>query len=209
MIDETTAKDILTTQGHKPSKIGEAVDVLLETFKTYQSIKKEFGRSEDFWSIRHRIYQLPEGIKWKVDEGQIAIGQAEQLIRLDNEEDQWLLAIAIIESVNLTATESRNVVNLVLNENTPIREALGVSAGIHFDKTYPLVLPLPFDTWFSICKRAWTEGKNWADHTYELILQGLEVNPEKVACQLEKLASDLRRTNRTKQDDQSKEVIDE
>lgn len=37
-----------------------------------------------------------------------------QLSRLTNEEDQWVLALAIIEVEDLTARECQNVVNLVL-----------------------------------------------------------------------------------------------
>lgn len=182
------------------AEIGEAVGVLYETFGSYVSITQEFGRSATFWSIRHRFFQLPEGIRWKIDEGQIDIGQGEQILKLKNEEDQWLMAIAIIEEDNFTATESRNVVNLVLKERKSIREALSVSAGIRFDKPYPLLLPLPFDIWLAICKRAWAGGQNWEDLTYKLILQGLEVDPEEVACQLEKLALDLRKAGGTGKD---------
>ena len=193
-MDAKTAREILTVHiGRKPSEIGEAVDVLYEAFGSYASMAQEFGRSGKFWRVRHRFFQLPEGIRWKIDEGQIDIGQGEQIFKLENEEDQWLLAIAIIETESFTATESGNVVNLVLKENEPIRKALDVSAGIRFDKTHPLLLPLPFGVWLVICKRAWAGCQNWEDLTYQLILQGLEVNPEEIACQLEKLASDLRK----------------
>ncbi len=194
-MDEKTAREILTNHtGKKPSEIGAAVDVLYETFGTYALIAQEFGRAGSFWSVRHRFCQLPAGIRWKIDEGQIGITQGEQILKLEDEEDQWLLAIAIIETDSFTATESGNVVNLVLKENNSIREALSISAGIRFDKTHPLLLPFPFDVWLAICKRAWGEHQNWADLTYQLILQGLAVDPEEVACQLEKLASDLRKS---------------
>ncbi len=195
-MDEKTAREILTNHtGKKPSEIGAAVDVLYQTFGTYTLIAQEFGKSGSFWSVRHRFFQLPAGIQWKIDEGQIGITQGAQILKLENEEDQWLLAIAIIETGSFAATESDNVVNLVLKENKSMREALSISAGIRFDKTYPLLLPLPFDVWLAICKRAWTGYQNWADLTYQLILQGLAVDPEEVACQLEKLASVLRNSD--------------
>ena len=68
-----------------------------------------------------------------------------QLSRLTSEEDQWVLALAIIEEEDLTAKECQNVVNLVLNQEKSIRDALSVSAGIRFDKIQPLLLPLGFD----------------------------------------------------------------
>ena len=206
-MDEKNARDILTTHiERKPSEIGEAVDILYETFGNYASIAQEFGRSNKFWRVRHRFFQLPEGIRWKIDEGQIDIGQGEQILKLENEEDQWLLAIAIIETESFTAAESGNVVNLVLKEKKSIREALSVAAGIRFDKPHPLLLPLPFNIWLAICKRAWVRCQNWEDLTYQLILQGLEVDPEEVACQLEKLALDLRKAGGAEKDCSEVEV---
>lgn len=59
----------------KPSEIGNAVDVLYPGFGTYKAIAAEFGRSDSFWSVRHRLFQLPVGIWWKIDEGQISMEQ--------------------------------------------------------------------------------------------------------------------------------------
>ena len=202
MIDAETARAILNSyEEKKPSEIGNAVDVLYPGFETYKAIAAEFGRSDSFWSVRHRLFQLPAGIRWKIDEGQISIDQGIEISKLKNEDDQWLLAFAIAETQNLTVKECQNVVNLVLKEEQSIREALSVSAGIRFDKIQPLLLPLGFDIRLAICKRAWARGQEWEDLIYQLILQGIDVDIKEIASQLEKLASDLHKAGETEQDE--------
>lgn len=193
-MDANTAREILAAYAErKPSEIGKAVDVLYKEFGTYRALAQQFGRSDKFWGIRHRIFQLPVGIRWKIDEGQIGITHGKEICRLKDEEDQWLLTLAIIETKDLSAKECENVVNLVLKEDKSIREALSVSAGIRFDKPYPLLLPLSFDIRLAICRRAWNQREDWANFCYQLIRQGIDVDIREVAQQLEKLTSDLRK----------------
>ena len=200
-MDTETARVILGSYAEKKlSEIGNAVDVLYPGFGTYKAIAAEFGRSDSFWSVRHRLFQLPVGIRWKIDEGQISMEQGIEISKLKNEEEQWLLAFTITETQNLTAKECQNVVNLVLKEEKSIREALGVSAGIRFDKIQPLLLPLGFDIRLAICKRAWGQCQEWEDLIYQLILQGIDVDIKEVASQLEKLASDLHKAGETEQE---------
>ncbi len=180
----------------KPSEIAEAVDVLYQEFGTYQAITQEVGKSDKFWIMRHRISQLPSGIRWKIDEGHIGIGQGYQIARLKREEDQWLFAIAIIEARCLTTKECGEVVNLVLNERKSITDSLRILAGVHFDEIQPLSLPLGSDVWVEICKIAWTRHQKWEDICYQFVRQGVDVNFQEIASQLEKLASDLRNTGK-------------
>lgn len=199
-MDTHTAREILSSQdSKKPSLIAKAVDVLYKELGTYQAIADQAGKSESFYNERHRIFQLPAGIQWKIDEGKISLTQGVQISRLKDEADQWLLAVAIIEAEDLTAEECKNVVNLVLNEDQSIRDALGVLAGIRFDKIQPLLLPLGFDIRLEICKVAWAQHSEWGDLCYQLILQGLDVDIEAIASQLENLVSDLRKVGKTKQ----------
>lgn len=196
-MDATTAREHLSApEGKTPCEIGEAVDVLYSEYGTYLTIARQFGKSATFWSTRHRLFQLPEGIRWKIDTGQIGIEQGYQISRLTSDEDQWILALAIIETEDLTAKECQNVVNIVMNQEKSIRDALSVSAGIRFDKIQPLLLPLGFDIRLSICKVAWQQCQNWEDLGYRLILQGIDVDIREVACQLEELASALRKAGR-------------
>ena len=180
----------------KPSEIAKAVDVLYHEFGTYQAITQEIGKSDKFWIMRHRISQLPIGIRWKLDEGQISVGQGYQISRLKREDDQWVLAIAIIEAKCLTAKECEKVVNLVLNEDTSIKDSLRISADIHFDKIKPLSLAIGSDIWIEICKIAWKRCQKWEDLCYQLVRQGVDIDYQEVASQLEKLASDLRSAGR-------------
>lgn len=189
---KTAKKTIAAHTQSKPSEIAKAVDALYQKFGTYQAITQEIGKSDKFWIMRHRISQLPIGILWKIDEGQIGIGQGYQISRLKHEDDQWLLAIAIIEAKCLTAKECEKVVNLVLNEETSIKDSLRVLADIHFDELQPLSLPLKSDIWIEICKIAWERSQKWEDICYQLVRQGVDIDYQEVASQLEKLASDLR-----------------
>ena len=189
---KTARETVATHTQSKPSEISKAVDVLYHEFGTYQAITQEIGKSDKFWIMRHRISQLPIGIRWKLDEGQISVGQGYQISRLKREDDQWLLAIAIIEAKSLTTKECEKVVNLVLNENTSIKDSLSISADIHFDKIKPLSLPIGSDIWIEICKIAWKRCQKWEDLCYQLVRQGVDIDYQEVASQLEKLASDLR-----------------
>ena len=196
-IDIETARKIVGAHDQKKlSEVAKAVDVLYQAFGTYQSITREMGKSDKFWIVRHRISQLPVGIQWQIDEGHIGIEQAYQITRLKREEDQWVLAIAIIEAKGLTAKECGKVVNLVLNEGKSIMDALSILAGIQFDKIQPLLLPLGSDIWISICKIAWTQRQRWEDLCYQLVLQGIGVDIQEVAAHLERLALDLRQARK-------------
>lgn len=197
-MDTHTAREILSSQDTKrPSEIAKAIDILYQELGTYQAIAEQVGRSKFFYNERHRIFQLPAGIQWKIDEGKISLTQGVQISRLKDEADQWLLAVAIIEAKDLTAEECKNVVNVVLNEGKSIRDALSVLAGIRFDKIQSLLLPLGFDIRLEICKVAWAQHAEWGDLCYRLILQGLDVDIEAIASQLENLVSDLRKASRT------------
>ncbi len=206
MIDEKIAREGLEANVEKkPSEIAEAIDVLYEKFGTYQEIAKQVNCSDRFLSTRHRIFKLPTGIRWEIDKRQISIEQAYQISRLHKVEDQWILAMVIIEAKNLTTKECTNVVNLVLNEKKSLKDVLSVSAGVRFDNIQPLLLPLGFDLRLAICKLAWDRYLNWEDLAYQLILQGLDVNPEVIATQFEiaadqllKHAADLRKVIQNK-----------
>jgi len=188
-----TAKTTIAAQTQsKPSDIAKAVNVLYQEFGTYQAITQEIGKSDKFWIMRHRISQLPIGIQWKIDEGQITVGQGYQISRLKHEDDQWLLAIAIIEAKCLTTKECKTVVNLVLNEDKSIKDSLRILTDIHFDQIKPLSLPIGSDIWIEICKIAWERFQKWEDLCYQLVRQGVNIDYQEVASQLEKLAADLR-----------------
>jgi len=188
-----TAKEIIAEYAQrKPSEIIEAVDVLYQEFGTYQAITQEIGKSDKFWIMRHHIFRLPGGIRWQIDEGHIGIGQGYQIARLRREEDQWLLAIAAVETKCLTAKECGKVVNLVINEEKSIIDSLRILVDVHFDEIQPLSLPLRSNIWVEICKIAWTRHQKWEDLCYQLVRQGVDIDLQEIASQLERLASNLR-----------------
>lgn len=196
-MEEKIAIEYLTApEGKKPSEIGEAVDVLYQKDPSYKKVAQQSNMSPKVLSSRHRIFQLPKGIGWKVDQEQIGIKQANEIARLKNEDDQWLLAFAIIEE-KLSIEECKAVVNIVLKQNCSIRDALSSPpASVRFDKIQSLLLPIGFDIWFAISRAAWNQKENWEDLCYRLIRQGLnvnirDVNIREVASQLRALATDL------------------
>ncbi len=195
-MDVKTAIEYLTGSAkRKASEIGKAVDVLYQEYHTYKAISQKLvGISPEFLSQRHRIFQLPEGIQWKIDEGYIGIEKGYQISRLKEEDDQWLLAFTIVEE-KLSAKECENVVNGVLTQNRSLKEALSITTGCRFDKIQPLLLPIGFDIWFAISRAAWNQKENWGDLCYRLIRQGLNVDVREdvreVANKLRALATDL------------------
>ena len=192
-MEENVAIEYLTSpKGKKPSEIGEAIDILYQKVPSYKAIAQKLNMSPNFLSSRHRIFQLPKGIRWKIDQEQIKITQANEIVRLNNKDDQWLLAFAIIEE-KLSIEECKTVVNIVLKQNCTIRDALsGPPASVRFDKIQPLLLPIGFDSRLAICRSAWNQCNDWADLCYRLIRQGLDVDIKIIAAQLETLATDLR-----------------
>ena len=173
-MEEKIAREYLTApEGKAPSEVGKAVDVLYQKYHSYVAIAQQVGgMSRKILASRHRIFQLPKGIQWKIDQGEIGIKQGYEIARLENEDDQWLLALAIIDK-QLRLEECSNVVNRVSKQKVSIREALSVSTGVRFDETKPLILPMPPELWISMNRAAWDQGKNWVDLCYHLIRQGI------------------------------------
>ena len=122
------------------------------------------------------------------------LSQVYELSRLKCEEDQWQLAICMIAK-DLSTSECRSIVNLVLSQELTVEEALRLVAGVRFRQIMPPVLLIPFsvDLWFDLTRTAWSRGKNWEDLCYQFILEGLSVNINDVAERLESLAASLRK----------------
>ena len=90
---------LIVANDRKSSEVGEAVDVLYRLHGTYEKVAQQLELNIPDYVLgrMHRIYRLPKGILWKVDEGQIGITQAALITRLKDEEAQWLLAITVVE----------------------------------------------------------------------------------------------------------------
>lgn len=169
-MDKDTAKKYLTSpHGKKPSEIGEAVDVLYQEYGSYEEMARHLRMGKGTLSQKRHIFQLPKGIRWKVDEGHIELQNGYQISRLKNEDDQWLLAFVVVEE-RLDVEVCTNVVNRVLRHNDSIRTALSAAAGVRCDRIDSLLLPLGFDIRFAISQKAWNQGKEWKDVCYDKIL---------------------------------------
>ncbi len=183
-MDESSAVDCLTNRSEKkPSEIGQAVDVLYQVHGTHAKIVQELQLNVggDYLRSMRRIFHLPKGIRWKVDKGQIKVPQGYEISRLEDEDDQWMLAITIVEK-NLKAKECKNVVNLVLNKGRTMRDALSTATGVRFEEINPpvLLLPIGVDFWFDLSKAAWQQGEEWEDLCYRIIRQGIDIDPKEV-----------------------------
>ena len=194
-MDKREALHLLNNlDGRNPSEIGEAVDVLYSEHGNYVNIARELeGVRPAFLNQNHRIYRLPRGIRWKVDEGIITTGQAYQISRVVNDEDKWLLAITVVEK-SLRSSECENVVNNVLNNNLSMRDALSAITGVRFAEISPpmLLLPISVDFWFRMTRLAWDNQQDWQDFCFQSIKQGMDVNLKDAASQLEAIAASLR-----------------
>lgn len=183
-MDENSAVDCLTNRSEKkPSEIGQAVDVLYQFHGTHAKIAQQLHLDvgDTYLRSMRRIFHLPQGIRWKVDKGQIKVPQGYEISRLEDEDDQWMLAITIVEK-NLKAKECKNVVNLVLNKGRTMRDALSTVTGVRFEEINPpvLLLPIGVDFWFALCKAAWQQGEEWEDLCYRIIRQGIDIDPKEV-----------------------------
>ena len=189
-MDVQTATAYLATSGKKPSEEGAAVDVLYREYESYgvvsDKVTSEPKRSASYWSLRHRVFLLPVGIRWKVDEKHLNLAQANEIARLEGEDEQWKLAISTVEK-GLSADECKNVVNQVLKRGFSIEDALSVVAGVRFEDLSPpiLLLPVGVDFWFALTRAAWSKGMPWEDLCFQFIRRGLEVDLEEVADQME------------------------
>lgn len=170
---DTAKKSLRNIAKKRPSVVGKAIDVLYQEYGSYVTIAQQTLISRRVLSKRHRIFHLPKGIQWKVDEGRIKVEQAYYISRLKDENDQWLLAFVIVEE-KLSAKECEDVVNVTLKQNRPLKEVLSTLTGVRFDKTYPLLLPIGFDLRFAISRTAWYKKQNWGDLCYRFIRQGLK-----------------------------------
>ena len=177
----------------KPSKIGEAIDVLLRQRRKshkrggYTWLSEKIGtnrrkingyRRSFILSAFHNIYRLPRGIRWKVDQREISIPHGLQIARLESEEDQWLLALAIDyaagdsdkPSDQLSEKDCKNIVKRVLEKEDSIRNIVG-EYGVRF-KDLPIALAFSSpEEWIAVSKEAWNRYMDRADFCSHLIAQ--------------------------------------
>jgi len=194
-MNEAAALDILVSSKDRKrpqfSALGEAVDVLCETHGSYTKISQRVQIPAERLRSWHRIFQLPKGIQWQVDRGEIPLAHALEMAKLEEENDQWLLALALVEAKQkLSAKECRNVVQDVVKNGAPIRDAVE-KVGVRFDKVIPIVLPFGFDERLLLTKPAWDKRQKFEDYCLQKIRHGIKLDTEKVAHQTEKIAAQV------------------
>jgi len=162
-MDSQTARDWLNDAGdRKPSELGEAVDVLYRELGNYEAIAKEVALSPDRLSDLHKVFLLPEGIRWQFDEGKIRIGHVRQISRLQGDE-QWLLAFTIVQE-KISVKDSKEVVDAVVKKNRDLRDVLHNMIGIRFDEPLPSLLAgFTFEYRFRVSRAAWGKKLKWED----------------------------------------------
>ena len=162
-MDYQTARDWLNDAGdRKPSERGEAVDVLYRELGNYEAIAKEVALSPDRLSDLHKVFLLPEGIRWQFDEGKIRIGHVRQISRLQGDE-QWLLAFTIVQE-KISVKDSKEVVDAVVKKNRDLRDVLHNMIGIRFDEPLPSLLAgFTFEYRFRVSRAAWGKKLKWED----------------------------------------------
>ena len=189
-MDIETAKEYLAETGsRKPSEIGEAVDKLYQEYGSYVVIANEVGLATTRLSQFHRVFLLPEGIRWQVDEGKLSLTHAKQISRLESEDDQWLLAFSIVTK-KLTGEDTREAVNAAIQHSRPLKDVLQTLIGIQFDKIdSPLLLPFSFDERYKISRAAWAKKMSWPDFCLKAIKRETRIDVELIACDLKRFAS--------------------
>ncbi|MDP8228562.1 MAG: hypothetical protein P9M15_03820 [Candidatus Electryoneaceae bacterium] len=189
-MDIETAKDyIQSSDDRRPSELGEAVVLLYQEYGSYKIISAEIGLSSNRLSQYHRIFKLPEGIRWQVDERKINIAQAMQISRLKDQEDQWLLAFTVVTK-KLSLKDTQEAVNAVIKHNRPLRDVLHDLIGIRFDQVErPLLLLFSFEERFKMSRVAWTKKLDWSDFCLEAIRTATQVDVQQIVNELKRLVS--------------------
>lgn len=216
MINEEAWEILKNLEGKKPSEIGEAIDVLLPQYRPknrakggYKELSEAIGKkrlpvSGYKLSQFHSIYRLPQGIQWKIDQGEIGVAHGAQIDKLKSEEDQWVLALAVAyaskeskgkRSAQLFEKDCKDIVKRVLKNGDSIRDSVGKS-GVLFKKLDPSVGVSKFSSpeeWIAVSKEAWNRHMNRPAFCSHLIAQKYSVlsDIEKVADQIEEMNQEL------------------
>jgi len=190
------AQAVLEDYRHQPlAALGESITVLKKKYDTYEKIAKLVSPSAHTIGLYYRLSQLPDGIRWKIEQRELAVSLAEQICRLEDTNDQWLLAFAIVDAQEkneaLTEQDCKEVVDDVRQSGKSLEEALSQRFGFNFDESVPLILS--FDYWFrfKLCRSAWNREKNWADLVYDIINEWLDGREFSSTADLQGISQEL------------------
>lgn len=198
-MDSQTARDWLNDAGdRKSSERGEAVDVLYRELGNYEAIAKEVALSPDRLSDLHKVFLLPDGISWQVDEGKIRLGHVQQISRLQGDE-QWLLAFTIVQK-KISVKDSKEIVDAVVKKNRDLRDVLHNMIGIRFDEPLPSLLTgFTFEYRFRVSRAAWGKKLEWADFSLKAIEEATRVDVDQMIGELASIVDKWRSTRNSNQ----------
>ena len=198
-MDSQTARDWLNDTGdRKPSERGEAVDVLYRELGNYEAIAKEVALSPKRLRDLRRVFLLPEGIRWQVDEGKIRLGHVQQISRLQGDE-QWLLAFTIVQE-KISVKDSKELVSAVVKKNRDLRDVLHNMIGIRFDEPLPSLLEgFTFEYRFRVSRAAWGKKLEWEDFCHKAIEEATRENVDQMMGEIASIVDKWRSTRNSNQ----------
>ncbi len=184
--------ELLQSPAEKPpSFLGKAIDALVVGGIAYKEIVAKVRLSASKVSAFHKLSHFPPGIQWLADQGAFSLTVIAQIGRLRAPADQELLAFCAF-SKKLKGTDVKEVVNVVLKQNQPLRQVLETLIGIRFDKVdEPILLPFSFEDRFHISLAAWARGRQWEDFSYDAIMTAARVDAAKIGGEIIALAKAL------------------
>ncbi len=156
---------------HNIPKLRRAIDCLLGCCDNYRAIARQVEPSASTIRKYHRIGQLPKGVLWQLQKGNLPLGMAHQISRLDSIDDQWFLAFYVVDlrDESFTVADCRDVVNRVKDSQLAVRQVLAELTGETFDATQPLVLPVSFDFRLRLARAGWQRQLPWEDLCYAVV----------------------------------------
>lgn len=176
-MDIEYAKNIVNKhQEQSIGLLGEAIDCLLTKYGNYKSIASNVKLSAGTISKYHKISKLPHGILWQLQEGNISFGIAEQLARLDSEDDQWRLAFFVVDTGHgsFSVQDCQEVVTAIKKRKQSAEVVLKELTGETFEKIKPLILPVGFEFRFALARASWNHEIEWTDLCFRVINEWLK-----------------------------------
>ena len=169
------AKAIVNSYRKQPfDLLGDAIDCLFTEYGSYMNIARFTEVSAGTISKYHKICKLPHGILWQLQEGNISLGIAEQLTRLDSKDDQWRLAFFVVDigHGSFGVQECQEVVTIIKKRELSAEEALIELTGETFGKIKPLILPVNFGFRFALAKAVGNIELNGRIYVFVLLTNG-------------------------------------
>ncbi|HHX23492.1 MAG TPA: hypothetical protein GX723_05710, partial [Thermoanaerobacterales bacterium] len=176
-MDIECAKDIVNKhQEQSIELLGKAIDCLLTQYGNYKNIASNVKLSAVTISKYHKISKLPHGILWQLQEGNISLGIAEQLARLDSEDDQWCLAFFVVDTGrgSFSVQDCQEVVTAIKKRKQSAKVVLKELTGETFEKIKPLILPVGFEFRFALARASWNHEIEWTDLCFRVINEWLK-----------------------------------